>query len=144
MNHAGSGELPAGLMKANNPIYKLGEQVVIHADHMSGMNGATAKVVGAYDTIAYEVTYTPTTGGAKVPNHKWVIQEEIKNAGSTPLKPGTEVTLEADHMEGMKGAPGTIDSAVKTVVYMVDYTPTIGGEPVKNHKWVVESELSKN
>ncbi|MGV2448111.1 UNVERIFIED_CONTAM: DUF1541 domain-containing protein, partial [Bacillus sp. ATCC 13368] len=27
-------------------------------------------------------------------------------------------------------------------VYMVDFTPTSGGEEVKNHKWVTESELS--
>lgn len=74
-------------------------------------------------------------------NHKWVIQEEIKDAGNKQLKPGSEVTLEADHMKGMKGAKATIDSAEKTTVYMVDYTPT-GGKKVKNHKWVTEDELS--
>jgi hypothetical protein len=36
----------------------------------------------------------------------------------------------------------TIDSAEHTTVYMVDYMPTTGGEMVKNHKWVTESELS--
>jgi hypothetical protein len=45
-------------------------------------------------------------------------------------------------MKGMKGATGKIDSAEKTTVYTVDYTPTTGGEKVKNHKWVTESELS--
>lgn len=75
-------------------------------------------------------------------NHKWVIQEEIKGAGNEQLKAGSEVTLEADHMKGMKGAKATIDSAEKTTVYMVDYAPTTGGEKVKNHKWVTESELS--
>jgi hypothetical protein len=109
---------------------------------MEGMNGAKATIVGAYDTTAYAVSYTPTTGGEKVKNHKWVIQEEIKNAGSVKLKPGTEVTIESDHMEGMKGATGTIDSAEQTTVYMIDYTPAAGGEKVKNHKWVTESELS--
>ncbi|WP_325168710.1 YdhK family protein [Paenibacillus sp. S28] len=143
MNHSGSGEVPAGLKEAQNPIYKVGDEVVIHTKHMEGMDGAKAKVVGAYDTVAYAVTYTPTTGGKPVPNHKWIIQEEIKDAGSEPLQPGTKVTIEADHMEGMKGAEGAIDSAEKTTVYMVDYTPTTGGNPVKNHQWVVESELSK-
>ncbi|WP_274653657.1 YdhK family protein [Paenibacillus humicola] len=144
MNHSGSGAVPQGLMEAKHPTFKAGDHVVIHADHMEGMNGAQATIDGAYDTIAYAVTYTPTTGGAKAPGHKWVVQQEIKGAGSEPLKPGTAVTLEADHMEGMNGAQATIDSAEKTTVYMVDYTPTTGGEPVKNHKWVVESELSKN
>ncbi len=45
-------------------------------------------------------------------------------------------------MKGMKGAKATIDSAEKTTVYMVDYTPTTGGKKVKNHKWVTESALS--
>lgn len=94
------------------------------------------------DTTAYVVDYTPTTGGEKVTNHKWVIQEEIKDADDKNIKPGTEVTLEADHMKGTKGAKATIDSAEKTTVYMVDYTPTTGGEKVTNHKWVTASELS--
>ncbi len=45
-------------------------------------------------------------------------------------------------MDGMKGATATIDSAEKTTVYMVDFVPTTGGEEIKNHKWVTESELS--
>lgn len=142
MEHSSSGEIPKGLKEEGNPTYKVGSQAIIKADHMEGMNGAKATIVGAYDTTAYAVSYTPTTGGEKVKNHKWVIQEEIKNAGSETLKPGTEVTIEADHMEGMKGATGTIDSAEQTTVYMINYTPAAGGEKVKNHKWVTESELS--
>ena len=139
---SGSGEVPKGLKVTQNPIFKVGSKAVMKADHMEGMNGAEATIVGAYDTTAYAVTYTPTTRGPEVKNHKWVIQEEIKNAGTDPLKPGTKVTLDADHMEGMMGAKGTIDSAEHTTVYMVDYTPTTGGATVKNHKWVTESELS--
>ncbi|MFB5197130.1 YdhK family protein [Neobacillus sp. KR4-4] len=142
MKHSSSGEIPTGLKEKANPSYKVGSQAIINVDHMEGMNGAKATIVGAYDTTAYVVSYTPTTGGEKVKNHKWVIQEEIKNAGSASLKPGTEVILEADHMEGMMGATGTIDSAEQTTVYVVDYTPIDGGEKVTNHKWVSESELS--
>ncbi|KAF4324915.1 hypothetical protein G195_001744, partial [Phytophthora kernoviae 00238/432] len=142
MDHSGSGEVPEGIKDAENPTYKVGDEVVIQADHMEGMNGAKATVVGAYDTVAYTVTFTPTTGGDPIPDHKWVIQEEIKDAGSEPLKEGDKVTLEADHMEGMMGAEATIDSAERTTVYMVDYTPATGGNPVKNHQWLVESELS--
>ncbi|CAM3190986.1 YdhK family protein [Paenibacillus lupini] len=142
MNHSGSGEVPAGLKEEINPTYKTGSQAVIQDDHMPGMKGATATIVGAYKTTAYVVDYTPTNGGEKVNDHKWVIQQEIKDAGEKDLQPGAQVILDADHMPGMKGATGEIVSAEKTTVYMVDYTPTTGGAPVKNHMWVTESELS--
>lgn len=142
MHHSGSGEVPVGLKEAANPAFKVGSQAIIEAGHMKGMKGAKATIVGAYDTTAYAVSYTPTTGGPKMTNHKWVIHEEIENAGAEPFKPGDEVVLEADHMPGMKGAKATIDSAEKTTVYMVDYEPTTGGDPVKNHMWVTGSELS--
>jgi hypothetical protein len=142
MNHSSSGEVPKGIKVAQNPTYKVGSQAIIQADHMPGMKGAKATIVGAYDTAAYAVSYTPTTGGQPVKNHKWVVHEEIKNAGSEPFKPGTQVTLMADHMPGMMGTTATIDLAQHTTVYMVDYTPSAGGQPVKNHKWVTESELS--
>jgi len=77
-----------------------------------------------------------------VENHKWVIQEEIKDAGDETLESGTEVTVEADHMVGMDGATAEIDSSEQTTVYMINYTPTTGGEEVTNHKWVTEDELS--
>ncbi|MFD2330112.1 DUF1541 domain-containing protein [Cohnella sp. GCM10020058] len=142
MNHNGSSEVPAGLKEAANPKFPVGSQVIINADHMPGMNGATATIVGAFDTTVYAVSYKPTNDGPEVTNHKWVIHEELKDPGSSPLAKGSKVTLEADHMEGMKGAEATIDSAEQTTVYMLDYMPTTGGEPVKNHMWVVESELN--
>ena len=54
-------------------------------DHMQGMNGAEATIVGSYSTTVYAVTYTPTTGGGKVSNHKWVIHEELKELGNNLL-----------------------------------------------------------
>ncbi|MGG3572388.1 YdhK family protein [Bacillus gobiensis] len=142
MNHSSSGEVPEGLKEAENPTYKVGSQAIIETDHMAGMKGAEATIVGAYDTTVYAISYTPTTGGDRVENHKWVIHEELQDAGEAPLKTGTKVKVNADHMEGMDGATAEIDSAEKTTVYMVDFTPTNGGEEVKNHKWVTESELS--
>ncbi|PLR84937.1 hypothetical protein CVD25_13670 [Bacillus canaveralius] len=142
MNHSGSGEVPDDLKEAENPTYPVGSQAIIKDGHMEGMKGAEATIVGAYDTTAYTVSYTPTTGGARVENHKWVIHEEIPNAGEAPLEPGTEVKLEAGHMEGMEGATAEIDTAEQTTVYIIDFTPTTGGEKVTNHKWVTESELS--
>ena len=142
MNHSGSGEVPEDLKVEENPTFKVGSKAIIKDAHREGMKGAEATIVLAFDTIAYVVSYTPTTGGEKVTNHKWVVHEEIKDAGDEPLEAGTEVILEADHMEGMDGAKAKIDSAEQTTVYMINYTPTTGGEEVTNHKWVTESELS--
>jgi len=142
MNHSSSGEVPENLKVAENPTYKVGREAIIKTDHMEGMDGAVATIVGAYDTTAYAISYTPVTGGERVENHKWVIKEEIEDADDKTLEQGTEVNIEADHMEGMEGATAEIDSAEQTTVYMIDYTPTTGGEKVTNHKWVSESELS--
>lgn len=142
MNHSGTGEIPAGLKDAKNPTYKVGSEAIIKTNHMKGMDGAVATIVGAFDTIAYAISYNPVTGGERVENHKWVIHEEIKDADDKMMQPGNEVILEADHMKGMKGAVSEIDTAEKTTVYMIDYTPTTGGQKVTNHKWVIESELT--
>ena len=142
MNHSGSGEVPENLKESENPTYEVGSKAIIQDGHMEGMKGAEATIVGAYDTTAYTISYTPSTGGERVENHKWVIHEEIVDAGEVPLQPGEEVTINADHMEGMEGVTAVIDSAEETTVYMIDFTPTSGGEKVKNHKWVTESELS--
>ncbi|MBM7702810.1 YdhK family protein [Metabacillus iocasae] len=141
MDHSSSGEVPEGLKEAENPTYPIGSQAIIEKGHMKGMEGSEATIVGAYDTVAYVVSYDPTNGGERVEDHKWVIHEEIKDAGDKPLEQGSEVTLEADHMEGMKGAKAAIESAEETTVYMIDYTSS-EGEEVKNHKWVTEDELS--
>lgn len=141
MNHSGSGEIPEGLKVAENPTYAAQTQAIIESDHMPGMKGAKATIVGAYDTTVYTISYTPMGGGPEVKDHKWVIHEELKDAGKEPLELGTEAVVNADHMEGMEGATAVIDSAEQTTVYMVDFTTT-SGEEVKNHKWVTESELA--
>lgn len=142
MDMSGTGEVPDGLKVAENPTFEVGSQAIIETDHMEGMKGAEATIVGAYETTVYTVSYTPTTGGERVENHKWVIHEELEDTQSAPLEPGTEVVLNAEHMEGMEGVTAEIDSAEETTVYMVDYTSTTG-EKVTNHKWVTESELSQ-
>ena len=142
MDHSGSSEVPEGLAEAENPTYPVGSKATINASHMPGMNGAEATISGSFDTTVYTVTYTPTTGGEPVEDHKWVIHEEIENAGDESFQTGDEVVLNAEHMEGMKGATAAIDSAEQTTVYMVDYTDTETGEKVTYHKWVTENELS--
>ncbi|MBZ5202223.1 YdhK family protein [Planomicrobium chinense] len=142
MDHSSSGELPDGLEKAENPAFKVGSKAVMKSDHMTGMNGAEATIAGAFDTTVYAVSYTPTSGGKKVSDHKWVIHEELRNAEDEPYQAGEKVVLEADHMNGMEGAEAIIDSAEQTTVYMVDFVSETDGQAVKNHKWVTESELS--
>uniref|UniRef100_A0A914YHU4 DUF1541 domain-containing protein n=1 Tax=Panagrolaimus superbus TaxID=310955 RepID=A0A914YHU4_9BILA len=95
------------------------------ADHMKGMKDAEAKLWGLMRRRRMQSrTHQP------------------QDHTDQPFAAGTEVVLNADHMPGMKGAKAIIDSAEQTTVYMVDYTPTTGGDPVKNHKWVTEEELS--
>lgn len=137
-----SGEVPEDLKEAENPTYEVGSRTIIEAEHMQGMDGAEATISGAFDTTVYTVSYTPTNGGEPVEDHKWVIHEELEGPGEAPLEPGTEVTLDADHMKGMDGATATIDSAEETTVYMVDFVTTDTEEEVQNHKWVTESELA--
>lgn len=139
MHHGDGGPVPAGMKKAVHPKYPVGSTVMLTADHMAGMNGARATVVGAYSTFTYAVNFTPTTGGPMVKDHKWVVQQEIKNAGTGRLADGTKVVLTADHMAGMKGANATIASSTDQTVYVVDYT--VGGMTMKNHKWVVQDEM---
>lgn len=139
-NHpAHGGPAPAGIAEATDPTYPVGTEVVLAADHMSSMDGATATVVGAYQTYTYSVNYTPTDGSDPVTDHKWVVQEELADAGSKRLADGTPVTIEAEHMTGMKGAEGNVESSTDETVYMVDFTAA--GMTMKNHKWVTESEI---
>ena len=140
MDHAADGgPAPAGIQGATNPTYAMGSEVTLNADHMPGMKGVKATITGAFHTFTYSVSYTPTTGGARVTDHRWVVQEELKDAGDKRLADGTEVTLLADHMTGMKGAKATIDHSTDETVYMVDFEA--GAMTMTNHKWVVDSEI---
>lgn len=142
MEHDESGEIPEGLEEAENPTYPVGSQVVIQDGHMAGMEGADATIEGAFDTIAYEISYTPTDGSDPVENHKWVVHEEIQDMQEEPFQPGDSVVLEANHMSAMNGATAEIDSSEDTTVYMVTYTDTETGDTVENHKWLSEDELA--
>lgn len=140
MDHpADGGPAPAGIVEAADPTYPAGTEVILEADHMPGMKGAPATISGAFDTTAYSVSYTPTDGGAPVSDHRWVVHEELVDPGEAPLPDGSTVTLDADHMSGMKGAEATIDYSTRDTVYMVDIdTPDM---TMTNHKWVTESEI---
>jgi len=133
------GPAPEGIAEASEPTYPVGTEVQLTADHMEGMEGATATISGAFDTYTYSVNYTPGGGCDPVTDHKWVVQEELEDAGDARLADGTEVTLLAEHMEGMEGVKAIIASSTDETVYMVDYETD--GMKMTNHKWVVESEI---
>ncbi|UUA90391.1 YdhK family protein [Corynebacterium genitalium ATCC 33030] len=134
------GPAPEGMTEAADPTYPVGTEVILAADHMPGMDGAKATIVGAFDgTYTYAISYDPTDGGERVTNHKWVVQQELEDAGEERLADGTEKVVTAEHMKGMKGATATIDSSTDETVYMVDVEAD--GMTMKNHKWVVESEI---
>lgn len=133
------GPVPEGMTEATDPEYPAGTEVILTADHMEGMDGATATVVGAYDTYTYAIDFTPTTGEDPITDHRWVVQEELEDAGDERLPDGTEVMVTAGHMEGMDGAAATIASSTDETVYVVDYEAD--GMTMTNHKWVVESEI---
>ncbi len=136
---ADGGPAPAGIAEATDPTYPVGTEVTLTADHMPGMDGATATISGAFDTTAYAVSYTPTDGGDPVTNHRWVVQEELEGVGDEELAPGDTAVMTADHMPGMQGAEATVDASTDETVYMVDIdSPDM---TMKRHKWVVESEI---
>ncbi len=67
--------------------------------------------------------------------------EGIAKASDPEFSVGDTVVLSADHMPGMKGAEATVSGAFDTTTYSISYTPTDGGDPVKDHRWVVHEEL---
>ena len=137
---ADGGPAPEGMIAADNAKFPVGSEVQVLADHMPGMKGAEGKVVGVFTTTTYSVSYTPTDGSEPVKDHRWVVHEELENPGEAPLADGSEITINAEHMAGMKGAKGTVDYSTQEPVYMVDIDDD--GMAMKNHKWVTESELA--
>ncbi len=79
MVHDESGEIPKGLRRAENPTYPKGSEVIIHADHMLGMPGATTTIDSAENTRVYRITYTDTETGQSVENHKGLIEDELSS-----------------------------------------------------------------
>ena len=60
--------------------YQAGDEVVLEAEHMAGMKGATATVDLAEATNMYMVTYTDTESGETIENHKWMSEDELSPA----------------------------------------------------------------
>ena len=137
-----------GLAPAEAPRYNDGDKVTVLVDHVMGgmvmkMKGAPATIVAGYHTRAYAVTFYTTDTHTLVTDHKWIIQREIQGQTdeSAPLADGTEIVMEASHMPGMKGAKATIVSSQESNVYIVDVPPYEGQAEMKDHRWLLQSEM---
>ncbi|MFD1362797.1 DUF1541 domain-containing protein [Lentibacillus salinarum] len=75
------------------------------------------------------------------PSSSGEVPDDLAKAEDPKYPVDSEAEITADHMEGMKGAIGTIEGAYDTTAYVVTYEPTDGGEKVENHKWVVHEEI---
>ena len=100
MHAMDGGPAPEGIAPAEKPTYPVGTEVTLTTDHMEDMKDAPATVVGAYETVAYAVNYTPTDGGPEVTNHQWVVQESsrvpVPSASRTaPRSPSRPTTCPA-------------------------------------------------
>src|SRR5699024_10953758 len=132
---------PENMTDAQDPKYAVGDQVKVVDAHMDLMKGVTATIKGAYDTTLYQVTFTPKNSDMTMKEHKLVVSEEIK--GEDDYQKGDEVTLTADHMEGMQGQKAEITGIHEGPAYMIDFKPADDSEKFVNHKWVSEDEIEK-
>lgn len=69
------------------------------------------------------------------------LPDGLLGAESPTYPVGSKAVIAEAHMSGMEGVEVTIAGAYDTTAYIVSYTPTDGGEPVVDHKWVVHEEL---
>lgn len=65
------------LENAEEAPYAEGDEVVLEADHMNGMDGANATIDSAQNTTVYMVSYKDTETKKVVKNHKWVTEGEL-------------------------------------------------------------------
>ena len=101
MEHDESGRLPEGLKKETNAKFPVGTTVKLLTGHMADMLNAKATIVGVFNTAVYSVSYNDLNSGELIKDHKWVIDEETEHNG--PVEVGSNVTILATHMPGMKG-----------------------------------------
>ena len=65
------------LENAEDEPFTEGDEVVLNADHMQGMDGVTATIDTAQQTTVYMVDFEATDSGEQVTNHKWVTEDEL-------------------------------------------------------------------
>src|SRR5699024_657131 len=66
--------------------YEKGDEVVLQDDHRAGMKGATATIDESEDRTVYMLSYKDTETGEEVPNHKWVVEDELSSPEENVMK----------------------------------------------------------
>ncbi|KMK76695.1 hypothetical protein AB990_14150 [Alkalihalobacillus pseudalcaliphilus] len=59
-----------------NP-FGIGDEVLLVASHMEGMQGASAEIDSVQQTTVYMVDFKSATDGSDITNHKWVTESEL-------------------------------------------------------------------
>lgn len=75
---ADGGPPPEGIATAAEPTFPVGTDVVLIADHMPGMDGATATIDSSTQEPAYMVDVHSEE--MTMTNHKWVTESEVRPA----------------------------------------------------------------
>ncbi len=77
MEHpADDSPVPEGMTEAADPSYPVGIEMTLTADHMPGMDGATATIATFTDGTVYSVDYEAAS--TTMINHKWGVESEIE------------------------------------------------------------------
>ncbi|GHU63625.1 hypothetical protein FACS189418_7280 [Clostridia bacterium] len=87
-------------------------------------------------TTSISTSSTSTHG-----EHSGEIPNGMQNAANPAFPVGSTISVTADHVNGGKVTKATVVKAFDTTALQVNYTPTDGGSPVIDHKWVVLEEL---
>lgn len=134
---SGNDVIPNNIKYIEYPKYHPGTTVVFKdTTEYPHMENANLVVIDAYNTTAYAVSYKNPAGDTIYT--KWVVQEEIQNAGEQPLQVGDEVFLSPT--TSIPEVKATIDYVEEGPVYIVDIE-TADGQIITNYKWVLESEI---
>lgn len=129
-------------MRSRRPLGRLAAVVLTGAIVLAGCTDSGSDDVQTSEgSEASEAADGGGRGGMEHPMDGGPAPEGIMPAENPEFLVGTEVTLTADHMKGMEGVTATISGAFATSTYSVSFTPTDGGEPVTDHKWVVHEEF---
>jgi len=136
------GYITAGSRVAENATFPVGTEVILAHEHFPGAAGSQAWVTGAFDEIAYAVSFQPGAAGFPFEYaHRWIMHTEIWGwQDNEVFEPGTVVMLYTDHFPGSRFQLGIIEYFEASTTYMLDLV-TRYGLPVYDHQWFTESEI---
>ena len=137
------GYITAGSRVAENPTFPVGTQALVSHEHFPGAAGSTVTVTGAFDEIAYAVSFQPGAPGFPFEYaHRWIMHTELWGWEDVEIfEPGTVVMLYTDHFPGSRYQIGIIEYYEIGTTYQLDMI-TRYGLPVWDHQWFTESEMS--